>query len=262
MSSGHQGVAPGRHVVAYIPEAWGEVPRRHLPLFLRVAVGGPDEYSNRLRAIRAITGWPSRRLWQITPTDLWAICDTLSWTQEPRPESPFREVIHNGVTRLTPGDGFEHGTCLQWALAEEYFQQVVSGDDQAVYLLAAVLLRPADDPVRDRKQLEADVKIMRQLKEELVGSLALYFAGVKQYVHEIYGEHLFTRTSEEEQDQPRGPHFGWWGAYLSVAESGTFGTYDQVLQTGFHTVCVYLVQKKREADEARRRMRNPKAMAL
>lgn len=251
-------VLQGRTYAAHIPTSWGEVPERHLSRFLHAAYAAADPILARIKLIRRLAGWPMRLFWQIDPLDLYFIQESLNWIDQPTHVMPFQSLDHKGVTYDLPGDGFENATCLQWALADEYFQAITSGkDDTPVYQIAAIILR---DKTTDRKQVDATARDLRTLDPTRLAALVSYFAGVKQYVHQVYGSYLFKK--EDEDDQPSGPQFGWWGVFLSVAESGTFGTYEQVLQTNFHTLCVYLVQKKKEADDARRRMQNPKAITL
>lgn len=246
----------GRAYAAQIPQSWGEVPAQHLSRLLHAAYAAADPVGARLKAIRKMSGWPMRLLWQIDPLDLYFIQDTLQWIEHPTHEMPFPFLTIGSLKYYLPGDGFEEATCLQWALADEYFH-AMEKDANAVMNLAAVIIT---HEVTDRKDVAAMAAAMRDTDATYLAALVSYFAGVKTYVHKMYGSYLFKQADED--DQPRGPQFGWWGVFLSVAESGTFGTYDQVLQTNFHTLCVYLVQKQQEADEARRRMKNPKAFSL
>ena len=250
-------VPQGRTYAAHIPETWGEVPSRHLSRFLHAAYAAPDTVTARLKIIRKMSGWPMRLLWQVDPLDLYFIQASLDWIEQPTHVMPFPSLYVGNDQYDLPGDGFENATCLQWALADEYFQAIGTGDEAAAMNLAAVILR---SKTNDRKDVAATAKELADIQATYLAALVSYFAGVKAYVHKVYGAYLFKKDDDEEQ--PTGPQFGWWGVFLSVAESGTFGTYEQVLQTNFHTLCVYLVQKQQEAEEARKRMRNPKAMAL
>lgn len=250
----------GRRYSAKIPQNWEEVPRRHLPRFLHAAYAAADPVAARLKLIRRVAEWPMRLLWMVDPVDLYFMQETLAWITEPSHLMPFPVIWHRGVEYRLPGNGFEKASAIRWALADEFFGQLSNGgkDDAVLNLCASIL---ASD-IADRDDVSAVAEQIREMPGEYLAALVAYFAGVKAYVHKMYGAWLFRKEEEDEDDQPSGPNFGWWAVFFRVAESGTFGDYDRVLQMNFHTMCVYLVEKQKEADEARRRMRNTKAMAL
>ena len=78
-------------------------------------------------------------------------------------------------------------------------------------------------------------------------AVKLYFEGVKLYVYNTYGEWLFPKTEGEQTSG--GLNFGWWGAFQNVAEANVFGNLEQVYQTRFHTVAVWMIRKQDAADQ-------------
>jgi len=85
---------------------------------------------------------------------------------------------------------------------------------------------------------------------------------MKMLIHKMYGAWIFDNDEEEdEQDETayakasagkagKGPNFGWWGIYLDVAESGVFGALEKVYQTSIHDICIFLVKKRADANQA------------
>jgi hypothetical protein len=250
-----------------IPKSWPEMPSRMLRPAMRIALGNSRPEVARLRML-GLLGLDTALAFRIDPVSLHALTREVAWMQEPCSDMPFQELEHAGMVLTLPGHGFQEGTCLEWALADEYYEDIVRHDRAAsLPLLCATLLRHTRGGTReriiDRRHIETHARTLGKLPEWVQSACLLYMSGVKQQVYDTYNEWLFKKPVEGQDEQPpSGPDFGWWGTYMSVAETGTFGTYEQVLQTGFHTLCVYLVQRKKEADEARRRMQNPKAQTL
>lgn len=247
-----------------IPSRWDEVPGRLLRRALRTAMSGRDRHTVCLSLLQ-LFGIRKDMLYRMDAPSVTALAAQLQWVHDPSPVMPFKEVNHAGMVLHLPGDAFEHGTCLEWALAEEYYEAATKGDEPSLLLLCATILRPVQGNERtriiDRKDIERHARALSNLPQEIIIATMLYMAGVKKSVHDTYNEWLFKKPVDDDDATPSGPDFGWWGTYLSIAESQVFGDYEKVLTTNFHTVCVYLVQKKREADEARRRS-TPNAIAL
>ena len=93
-------------------------------------------------------------------------------------------------------------------------------------------------------------------------SVLLYFVGIKEYIAKNYGQFLFDEDDEDDVNIQSAtahfPNFGWWSAYLQIAESGVFGNYEQVLQTNFHRVIMFLIEKRKEAKRQRAAFSNQK----
>lgn len=196
------------------------------------------------------------------------------------PIAPYIDVT-GGDRLYLPSDKFASVTCLEYVLLDElYTEYIVDQDPERELRLVAIVARPSgpsDDPASDPRvkllsieQTDQWMDTVRRLPESIRVYIITLISANRALVHEQYGHWLFTSTPAVVPDQDGGEidtqpsdsglNFGWWGAYLDVAADGVFGTYDQVLHTAFHTVCMHMVRKveaarlrQQEHDHARAR---------
>ncbi len=221
---------------------------------------------------------------RLTDEERYDLLRCISWmhidTKSTAPAAPYIEM--KGGDRLhMPSDKFASVTCLEYVLLDElYTEYIVDQDPEREHRLVSIVLRPSgpsDDPASDPRvkllsieQTDQWVDAVRHLPESIRVYIITLISANRAMVHEQYGHWLFTETPAVVPDQNGGEidtqptdsglNFGWWGAYLDVAADGVFGTYDQVLHTPFHTVCMHMVRKveaarlrKQEQDHARAR---------
>lgn len=213
-----------------------------------------------------------------------AIVSKFSFT-EPKPDCeqiPVAEFEWKGQTYGFPSAKGANITCLEYAVAEDYYKALEGGDEQSLWLLAATLWRECDAdrrstlqrgdprvPLYDKAEVEARAVDFQGAPMEILLQALLYFVGLKMYVHRVYRTWLFDAPEDdddEEEDaspepptrQSGGPDFGWWGVFQYVAEVGLFGKVKEVYQTSFHEVCVFLVRKRMEAEKMQRSLPTPK----
>jgi len=116
-------------------------------------------------------------------------------------------------------------------------------------------------PLHSKEEVEARVIRMATVPTEVLLQALTWWIGMKMLINGMYGAWLFEQDEEDEEDEPasaeatagkagKGPNFGWWGIFLDVAESGVFGPLAQVYQTSIHDVCIFLVKKRAEANQA------------
>lgn len=206
-----------------------------------------------------------------------ALIEKMTWT-EPKADceqAPFPSFRHRRRTYLLPRPKFENGTCLDFVLADGYFQAWMSTGDpaQLLRLVATLCREPRRDkrealttgdervPLRQKEEVEHRARRLDGLPPEITASVMLYFAGVKEYVARTYWV-LFdspnpTQNGEGEGDTERdrdgdGPKFGWWSVFLQVAETGIFGQYEEVLQRRLHLVCVHLTDQHDRQEKQKR----------
>ncbi len=212
-----------------------------------------------------------RRL--LSPLDFAALARIMDWTQAtPQCEQvPVPHGTHRGIMYHFPTPKGANTTCLEYAIADEYYKEFVAGDAEALPLLAATLwreedkdaaaaLRRGDRRVRlyDKAEIEARARLLRDMPEDLQLQALTFFGGLKQYVHRVYGKWIFEEQEEDEDDDTqgaekpgRGPDFGWWGILQQVAEARVFGNVQEVYQASLHEVCVFLVRKRIEQENIR-----------
>lgn len=261
-----------------LPASWSEVaPARRLPL-LRLLYQYPG-IAGRVRALRALIDLPKPLFLALDDDQVGVLLDATSWMEAmPSPEVSLAWFDHNKVRYYAP---LSHGLNLlgiEYPIADEAFNNFVkTGDMEHLLLLCAVLYREANPdedsvvrrgdirtPMLSRWQAEERAKRLSGLANEVTIAIFLYFAGVKQYVHQVYGGVLFEAPEFDEHGNPveasTTPNLGWWTLYFSLATDGPFGrNVEEVYQTAFHDICLYLVDRKRQEDrrEMQRRMSNP-----
>lgn len=190
----------------------------------------------------------------LTNEDLGSLINQIQWMNlKPSAVPAIRFFDHNGKRYWLPKEKFADGLAIEYPIADEYFTQLLAGDDDALIKLAATLARPQSDGKRisitGREEVEKTAKELEGLSPEAQWAVYMYFGGVKQYIHNLYKGYLFKANDNEEGQQDGSTAmFGWWGIYMDVAESGVFGNLEKVYQSNFHNICTYLVKKKQEAD--------------
>lgn len=221
---------------------------------------------------------------RLTDEEIYDLLRCISWmevdTTSTAPIAPYIDV-KGGERLYLPSAMFANVTAMEYVLLDEkYAQYIVDQDPEIELRLVSIVLRPAGpspDPASDPRvkllsieQTDQWIDTVRRLPESIRVYIITLISANRAMVHEQYGHWLFssTPTAVTDQDggeidtQPTesGQDFGWWGAYLDVAADGVFGTYDQVLHTAFHDVCMHMVRKveaarlrKQEQDHARAR---------
>ncbi len=184
-----------------------------------------------------------------------------------------------------PAAKFANGTLREFAIADAAFEAYQDAHPQALEMLTATLLRPRKTRrsfhfarVADSRQIErtgdervaivsrAELESQAQrladkpLPSEVKAAVLMYWIGIKEYVHQAYGSYLFEDPEAEQTSGPvaKGPDFGWHGQAMEIAKEGALGTLEQVYDTNFHTVAMYLVKRnadRRAEQEASRQRR-------
>lgn len=260
----------GREYRRDLPLSFAEVPQSRLCSLIRVLLQGDE---NRIFAAEVLLDLP-RAILALIPTEDWGwILYNMEWCKlEPSAIRPRLYFVHDGVQYWFPADNFQNGTCLEFALADDFYNAYVEhGSPQDLRKLVATLcrekkeslaerLRTADNriPLLSRAEAEARAKRLDTLPEELAAMVLFYFAGVKQQIAEIYGEWLFDNDEDEPDEHhtptPKsGPMFGWWSVFFDMAENIT--NLPTVYQTSFHTLCMMLVERRKRAKEQETRAR-------
>lgn len=285
---------PGEHTHTWtrnIPERWADIPNRRRRLYYRLAMRGEVGQIQIIAHLLRLPRWVMQALTAAKMRELKAL---IAW-MEPRPDcevAPWPYLEYRGRTWHLPRTMGESLTCIEYPLADEYYLRFVQdGDDTGLLLLVATLVREdsndhartlrEDDarvPLHSRAEVIARAQVLRHLPLEYQMSVLMWFAGMKAYVHRVYGAHLFEPTDEEdetteaqeekeedfleekeEKEEDSGDGFGWWGVLQDVAEAGLFGTMKQVYQANFHEVCMWLVRKRMAERQMRAQMESKKS---
>lgn len=255
-----------------IPSKWEEIP----PPVVMKLVGlilsemRPELQGAALRLVLKNAGY----LRLMDDLQLAAVAKMVSWMWEEKITSPIIPwfKVRDGLrwtTYLLPSAKLENATCREWLLADEYFLAFSkSGALPDLDLLIATLcrqrnknkeeaLRSDDRRVKllSRSEVEKRALKMKILDQRVKLFVLLFFSGCKEWVYKTYKPWLF--EPEPEADEPLRPKtildkLGWYGMFQRVAEAGIFGTMEDVLNTKFKDVCLFLVTKKAEYDEVKR----------
>lgn len=268
-----------------LPETWSEIPPRRRLKCYRLVVN--DARAGLRQVLALCLRLPAWALRAMRAEEVAALTGALAW-MTPAADCerlPFPNFEHGGVTYHFPRPKGENMTCIEYPIADEYYMQFVQGkDDTALLLLTATLVREehpdqgralreedARVPLHSRAEIAARANRLRAAPTEYQVAALLFFAGMKEYVHRVYGPHLFDQDdeepgtdSEEEHNEPENNDeqedagFGWWGILQDVAEAGLFGTMKEVYQANFHEVCMYLVRQQIKARQMRAAMKPQK----
>lgn len=240
-----------------LPTCWEEAGELAWPMLRELSRYPGGEGKNR--AMRILLGMRNRDWLNVDENQLVALATGLPWLSLTPIKRCFREeVYYRGKTYRMPPKAAHGFTALEYTLAEEYYEAFIEGDDgTAIANLTALLLRPVKRgqrlPITDRDQVEKAAKKLRKLNPEWAAQAVMYWAGVKEWVYETYGNWLFKQPAEGEEEQsPSGINLKWWGVWMDIAETGTFGPLNDVHQADFHNLCLWLIKKKeQEAQRAR-----------
>ena len=245
-----------------LPESWNDVPAARRLAWLTWWITDPSTAAERIT--RHCVRLP-RRVWSaMAPADRAALVAALEWT-EPKPDCqapPISSFRHRGRTYLFPRPKFENGTCIDFALSDDYYSQFAStGDPVWLMRLCATLCRErkrnrkqaltsGDERVslRQKEEVEDRVRRLKGLSPVILVAALMYFAGVKQYVSKVYHV-LFDKPPEDmpaDDTQPDqdsgGPKFGWWSVFMGLANHDV-QAYEALLQRRFNLICVFLVDQ-------------------
>lgn len=258
-----------------IPETWNEVPGASRLFCIRQFLQ-PDDNRARLAIIKALL----KRNWKyIISLPEQQVADIVKLTAginlKADPEPLITKFKHKGTTYYLPKEKGRNLVAFEYPIADGYYEQyVIEQDESALIHLVATLAREGHGdkklalhtgdqrvPLLSRMEVEYRAKRLLGLPPEIQVVILMYFSGVKQYIHDLYGKWLFNQPVIEEEEEEADTRdsggsgmFGWWGIYMTIAESGVFGNLDQVHQSNFHSICMYAVKKKEEEWEARRHM--------
>jgi hypothetical protein len=255
---------PGRRWIPFrrrlfsiaLPQAWEHIPdRRRRKYWKMLVVQGAE--ATREKALKDII--PAFAFQALNIADRAALHIALEWMQlSASPMPAIDHFTHRLRTYYLPKANFENGSCGEFALADGYYQEFIeSRTEEALLNLVATLCRPAKKrrrnilstgdiriPMIRKEEVEARGRRLKGLPPHISMAVLLYFAGIKEFVASTYWMIFRPPSPAETPEVPeRGPLFGWWSKMMQVAETGLFGTYDEVAQKRLHLICMYLVDQ-------------------
>lgn len=255
-----------RRFVLEVPTGWIDLGNKRM-LWYRALLSGAAEQV-RIQVLNTIVPKRWRRIMQ--PDDQAALLVNLQWIGLKSDCSilPIETIERAGKVFHMPKVDGGNITCSEFAVCDDRYKKFVDdGDLAALDQLTAIIWREADADIvganargdvrvkfHTLDEADARIKSMGGVPGEMQTSAMLYFSGLKSWISRVYGSWIFEQPDEDEDGNEiapvasDGPNFGWWGILQGVAESGVFGTLEQVYQANLHEVCIFLVRKRQESD--------------
>lgn len=263
-----------KKVTLQLPEKWAEVtPKQAFELMPLVAL--PPSPKASFRALKVFMNGSSKYLRKMRPGQVASLTFCVSWLwEEDMTEAVIPWFEQDGQRYLLPDAMLENITCLEWLLAEEYYKELLeSPNEKSMQNLMGTLCREPDrdkaagmarDDMRvvlySRKEAEQRGQRLVDVDERVKLFVMAFFSGCKKWVHTTYKSWLFKGPEEgEENEQPTSiiDQLGWYGIFQNVAESGVFGNMENVLvRTKFKDVCLFLITKKEQYEEMKRKQKS------
>jgi hypothetical protein len=206
----------------------------------------------KTRILRGVLKLPKKVFNQLSDENMSALIDCLDWLTLDADITPIVPSFDwKGIRFDLPKAKFENGTALEFALGDQFLDKFTkTGEESDLLNLVSVLARHQGKSIASKEESEYIATNFKGLPIGISMSVLLYFVGIKEYIHKLYGELLFGDNDEDADTAAIAhfPNFGWWGSFLQIAESGVFGNYEQVLQTNFHRVVMFLIEKRKESE--------------
>ncbi len=160
----------------------------------------------------------------------------------------IKKLTYKLTSYYFPEANFKNVSFIEFALAEIYYRQILTGADPAKYLtlLTALLAKPHHKGKRIQhsdEQLEAKAKAFEKVAIEYKHWAFFYFHGVLTGLQTQY-PNVFT-TTERHPEPVEGlsddsSNQGFLPAINILAESGVFGTWAATAHTNMHLVLHYM----------------------
>jgi hypothetical protein len=220
----------------------------------------------RRELVRVLLDIPAFVFKRIDRGEMYDLLQVIDWmhidARATKPIAPYYDHVSKSgkKTRLhLPADQFKTVSGLEYALIDDLYRAFIKDMDTDIECqMIAIVLRPegdTPDPAADprvklisKDQTREWLPMVRALPESIRTYMTTLISANRVFIHDTYEYWLFPESAAGDAADSGGLNFGWWGAYMDVAEDGTFGDYDNVLQTAFHTLCMYMSSK---VDKAR-----------
>lgn len=230
-----------------LPHRFEDLTRRQADRIVPLVLLGD---SQRTRARILLQLLPPKLAAQLDEETVTSLTDELDWLFEPTMLTlPHRKI------RVLPFRKFENCgpklqmmTCREWYKAVELFEKIIEGNEGATHQLMACVYRPVKCGIRvcltSQKQLKSDARQLRLIPKSIVAQTLLYFQHCQIYVQRM-GEGAGIFGNSEENPERKQMPFGWYSTFQMVAETGVFGSLEQIMdRTTFWEIFSYLVTKQ------------------
>lgn len=224
--------------------------------------------------LRKILHLPSAQFKAIPDADIASMILAIDWMNLGPQTTPIIPSFKHswGKEYFFPEKEFSNGRANVYPLADEFFNKFMEGDESQADLLLATLALPKNKDgerigIKSRSEITRRAESFKDVNPAIKMMAISYWAGIKEYVFDLYKGYLWPDPDEEKpeedsaaaisgngdtagQEQGDGVMFGWWGVFMELAETGVFGTLNDVHQSNFHTLCMYRTKKRKEYNDA------------
>ncbi len=272
----YRGVFKTRRIIARdLPESWKDVPADRRLRVLQALLSSPSEEVGRIKALKILLNVNLSVLKSMNADQISALLNTVPWLKYQPSAEPILEYFdHEGKRYFMPQAFGFNMRAMEYPIADEALERYLTGNQlEDLHLLCATICREGEPDeatvnlrgdiriqLRSRAEAEARAKAFKKLPLPIAMAVLAFQAGLKEYIFKSYGTVLFKQPEEDgDEPQPEGFTLGWWGTFFDLATDGPFGNIEQVYQTSFHDICLYLVKRRKdqEAAEMRQKMHSP-----
>jgi len=251
-----------------LPAAWSELNSRQAWHCMDIIIRGLP----RRRLLEYLLDMPLYMLRRVGTGQMYDLLKCIEWMDIHRsythPIAPYIDIIvgKSSYRLYLPSAQFSNVTGLEYVLLDDLYKRFIQDrNPEDEVRMISMMLRPSGitpDPASDQrvqlissKQAEAWAPLVRSLPDSIRAYMTTLISANRDQLHSMYGPWLFSGSGIDTKEgeatpEPEGLNFGWWGAFLDIAQDGVFGDHDHVLQTPIHTICTHMIRK---VDEARRR---------
>lgn len=233
-----------------------------------------DSIENRVKLLQVLC--PHEQLHQLLsakPSRIRAMLHLLDWVYDTyftEPRIPTFDL--SGTTYHLPAAQLKYCHIIEWAQAETCFDRITGSgnfakkqpDPTYINHLILTLCRPEianldrSNPHWDGDNREYFSPVLNRQRIALMGNLSvnfkcyflLFYLGCKKHINHHF-EILFEKPKAEQDGIAkyqtgfyRPMDFGWTGVIMDIAESGTFGKFEEVQYTNLYTILYYLSKKR------------------
>lgn len=253
-----------------LPDSWDDLDGPQLRFCIEQLLKYERDLDAKFHIVHKLLDLPKGVFESLDAQVVCDLIDVLDWMKLETTTTPLiARFQHKGIHYFLPLAKFKNGVAIEYPIADDYLVKFIKeGKMSDLNLLIATICRPDREdhkksiskgdrriPLLSRMEVEERAKVLADLPEHIKISVLLYFAGIKNYIFEIYKGHIFpdnkmididgTEIEVDPDENNKALLFGWWSKYFEIAETGVFGNLKKVHQTNFHTLCMYLVEKKR-----------------
>lgn len=255
-----------------VPSNVKQIEAGHVPAFLMALTS--EQLPNQ-KKYDLLMAWcnpiQQRAINRINKVQLAQILTTLDWIESPNLTKPLLPTFkQKGETFIAPEELMASSSIVEWIFAETYAKGIKEDINQLFYVLA-VLYRPQKKRKKkgdlrekfDTDTLEERAEQFKTLPMYIPLSAFHFYMATVQEIRDRY-HILFPPPVKDEKTgeylTPPESNFDWWDCLLSIAETGTFGDFEQVKFTNMHEIFRYLTKKQKERNEEKQKRnatRNP-----